>query len=75
MVLRCAHLSDEHVSEHTHRLDKWARSGHMKSPMHDLEEDNVLKNMGWLTGLEPATTGITIQNNTNSLFFETQEIL
>ena len=29
----------------------------------DCNKSNVL--MGWLTGLEPATTGITIQDSTN----------
>ncbi len=65
MVLRYAHLSHEHVAEHAQNLEDWTRSGHAKHPMHEAESANDLINMGWLMGLEPTTTGITIRDSTD----------
>ncbi len=58
MVLRYAHLSQSHIAHyvqnrHTHVVDDQENT------------TQVLDSMGWLTGLEPATTGITIQDSTN----------
>ena len=54
MVLRYAHFEPQHAQiPHTPR-----------TASHE-NHTQVIDSMGWLTGLEPATTGITIQDSTN----------
>ena len=68
MVLRYAHLSPGYVAGYASNasLDDTSdhNSGHSVSDVSEnYQGDNG--NLGWLNGLEPSTTGITIQGSTN----------
>ena len=61
MVLRYAHLSQSHIA-------CYAQNSHSQISADLRESEKANENngiMGWLTGLEPATTGITIQDSTS----------
>lgn len=36
-----------------------------KRETNELSKETLMREMGWLTGIEPATTGITILGSTN----------
>ncbi len=61
MVMRYAHLAPGFIARYAQNSHtaSTANLGYSEKP----NENNEL--MGWLTGLEPATTGITIQDSTN----------
>ena len=65
MVLRYAHLAPDHLSEAARNIEGWSQQRHSRNPVLPENGDNVLKNMGWLMGLEPTTTGITIRGSTD----------
>jgi integrase len=61
MVLRYAHLSQSHIARYAQNSHSQISTDLRESGKYN-ENNNLL---GWLTGLEPATTGITIQDSTN----------
>ena len=65
MVLRYAHLAPDHLSEAARNIEGWSQKRHSTNPVLPENGGNILTNMGWLTGLEPATTGITIRDSTD----------
>ena len=64
MVLRYAHLGRDHVAAYANASLLRDKSGTSFGEDRD-EASQVTEKMGWLTGLEPATTGITIRDSTS----------
>jgi len=63
MVLRYAHLNPAHLSR---TADAVLRDKSVTNFYDDADEVlQPVDNLGWLTGLEPATTGITIRDSTS----------
>jgi len=62
MVRRYAHFAPDHLRRAADNTATfWLRSG--KSESQNIPQD--VDSMGWLMGLEPTTTGITIRDSTN----------
>ncbi len=65
MVLRYAHLAPDHLTNAARNIEGWSQKRHSENPAVGKDGDNALINMGWLMGLEPTTTGITIRGSTD----------
>ncbi len=66
MVLRYAHLGHDHASIYAGNLfESWDKNVTQKEKDLSDESFKSLNSLGWLMGLEPTATGITIQDSTN----------
>jgi integrase len=71
MVLRYAHVTPDFAAQYANGSlrDKSVTSGASRNgapmPLLSQEPEHAGEKMGWLTGLEPATTGITIRDSTS----------
>ncbi len=63
MVLRYAHLSSGYVAGYADNVCLAQKTAQFKNVSEDYREEP--SNLGWLMGLEPTTTGITILDSTN----------
>ncbi len=60
----CLNLAPDHLSSAARNIEDWSQKRHSENPAHGQNNDKILNNVGWLMGLEPTTTGITIRGST-----------
>ncbi len=65
MVQRYAHLAPGYLAQYANRLRPLGQDLAIVMASDDAEPTGNADGMGWLMGLEPTTTGITIQDSTN----------